>query len=215
MPRLASITSRSLTAIATQPQELLPVYSISLDQSSYNEGDTVTATITALRVEDGVTVNYTVTGLSTGDITAGSLSGTATIASETATVTWTLAEDGLTEGADTFTFSLAAQDSAGNDTDFAAASATVNDTSFDPNATPWLDDTDTIVTVRSIIGSTSMTFNGAFATNPGVPIDIEGRITGTTTTITAITANTGTFFEVNDTGNSTQFQIGEEINLVL
>jgi hypothetical protein len=69
--------------------------------------------------------------------------------------------------------------------------------------------------VRSIIGGTSMTFNGEFATNPAVPIDIIGRVTGTTTTITAVTANSGTFFEVNDTGNSTQFQVGEEINLVV
>lgn len=215
MPRLASITARSLTAIATQPQEPLPEYSISLDQTAYDEGDTVTATITALRVEDGVTVNYTVSGISTSDITAGSLTGTATVNSETATVTWTLAEDELTEGADTFTVTLAAQDSAGNETGSTTDSATVNDTSFDPSATPWLDDNDTIVTVRSIIGGTSMTFNGVFATNPSVPIDIEGRETGTTTTITAITANTGTFFEVNDTGSSTSFQIGEEINLVL
>ena len=215
MPRIASFTSRALVNIGIAQGTQTIAYAVAWDSNSYDEGDVATATITAAGVDDGVTVGYTITGLTNNDLSSGSLTGTVTMNNSTGTASITLAEDELTEGTDTFTITLATTDSVGNATDSAAASATVNDTSFDPNATPWLDDNDTIITVRSIIGGTSMTFNGEFATNPVVPIDIIGRVTGTTTTITAVTANSGTFFEVNDTGNSTQFQVGEEINLVV
>lgn len=76
----------------------------------------------------------------------------------------------------------------------------------------WLDDNGNPVTVASIIGNTSMQLNGVFATNPLVPFEMEGATTGSLTTVTAITANTGTLLEIDDDGNSTSFQVGEQLN---
>lgn len=214
MPRIASFTSQSLLNIGRRAAAIAATYSVSWGSASYNEGNTAIATVTTTGVDDNTTVGYTITGLSTNDLSAGTLTGTVTITNSSGTVTITLAEDSLTEGTDTATITLAAQDSAGNTTGSPTASMNVQDTSNDPNATPWLDDNDDIVTVRTIIGSTSMTFNAVFAVNPTTPFDIEGRTSGTTTTVTAITARTATFIEVDDTGNSTNFVIGEEVNIV-
>ena len=76
----------------------------------------------------------------------------------------------------------------------------------------WLDDNGDPVTVNSIIGNTSMQLDGVFATNPSVPFEMEGATTGATTTVIAITANTGTLIEIDDDGNSTSFQVGEQLN---
>ena len=76
----------------------------------------------------------------------------------------------------------------------------------------WLDDNGDPVTVNSIIGNTSMQLDGVFATNPSVPFEMEGATTGATTTVIAITANTGSLIEIDDDGNSTSFQVGEQLN---
>jgi hypothetical protein len=188
---------------------------LTLDQASYDEGDTIIVALNSTNIPDGTTVGYTVTGMSFGDLVSGATTGTFTINSNIAFREFVLNEDGLTEGPDTFTITLAAQDSLGNTTSSLSASATVNDTSFDPNNVLWLDDNDNPVTVRTIIGATSMQLNGVFAANPTVPRTIEGRSSGAQTTITAITARTATYIEVDDTGNSTSFIVGEQLNLVL
>lgn len=79
----------------------------------------------------------------------------------------------------------------------------------------WLDDNGDPVTVRQIISPIAMQLNGAFAVNPNLPIDIEGRISGATTTIINISANTGSILEVDDNGNSTNFIPGEGLNILL
>lgn len=79
----------------------------------------------------------------------------------------------------------------------------------------WLDDNGNPVTVRSIISPIAMQLNAAFALTPNVPIDIEGRTSGATTTIVNISANTGAILEVDDNGNSTNFIIGESLNILL
>ena len=216
MPRLASLTSQLLlgTITYTSPETEPEYLGISVAPTITNEGTTITATVTTLRVTDGVTVGYTVTGFSSDDLSSGSLTGTITINSNTGSATFGIANDGLTEGQDIFTITLASTDSAGTSTLSASASALVNDTSNDPANILWLDGNDAATTVRLIIGSTSMQINGVFASNPSVPRTIEGRTSGTRTTITAITARTGTYIEVDDTGNSTSFIVGEQLNLV-
>lgn len=216
MPRLASLTNRVLIgnstyAVAAAAAEY---FGIALNSSSYNEGATITATVSTANVANGVTVAYTVTGISTNDLSAGTLTGTITIGSNSGSATFILANDGLTEGTDTFTITLTATDSAGTATGSAQASATINDTSNDPTTALWLDDNDAATTVRLIIGATSMQINGVFAANPSVPRTIEGRTSGARTTITAITARTANYIEVDDSGNSTSFVIGEQLNLV-
>lgn len=79
----------------------------------------------------------------------------------------------------------------------------------------WTDDNGDPVTVRSIISPVSMQLNGVFATNPTVPLEIEGRTSAARTTITNVSANTGTVLEVDDDGNSTSFQVGEGLNILI
>ena len=83
-----------------------------------------------------------------------------------------------------------------------------------PDVGSWTDDNGDPVTVASIISPIAMQVNGVFAQNPTVPFDIEGVTSGATTTVTNIAANTGTILELDDNGNSTAFQVGEQLNIV-
>jgi hypothetical protein len=218
MPRIASFTSSKITGIVANipAPNITPTYSsLTLDNTAYNEGATIIATLNTANIPNGTTVGYTVTGMSFGDLVSGDITGTFTVNSNIAFREFVLNNDLLTEGPDTFTITLAATDSASNTTGSLSDSATINDTSNDPNATLWLDDNDNPVTVRTIIGANSMQLNGVFAANPTVPRTIEGRTSAAQTTINAITARTGTYIEVDDTGNSTSFIIGESVNLVV
>ena len=216
MPRIASLTNSLLTGNVTYAVPEIPAqyFEIALNNTSYNEGTTITATVSTASVVNGTTVGYTVTGISANDLSSGSLTGTITINSNTGSASFTLANDGLTEGPDTFTITLAATDSAGTSTGSLADTATILDTSNNPTTALWLDNNDAATTVRSIIGATSMQINGVFASNPSVPRTIEGRTSGTRTTIVAITARTANYIEVDDSGNSTSFVVGEQLNLV-
>lgn len=217
MPLLSTITTRQLAGTSITFGATAPTtnyLSFLLNADSYNEGQTITATLTTANIPNGTTVNYSVTGMAASDIVGGNLSGTITINNNSGVAQFVLVQDGLTEGPDTFTITLAATDSAGNSTGSLSDNAVVADTSNDPLNTQWLDNNNNPVTVRLIIGATSMQFNGVFNQNPTVPRTVEGRTSGTRTTITAITARTGTFIEVDDSGNSTNFVIGEQLNLV-
>ena len=78
----------------------------------------------------------------------------------------------------------------------------------------WTDDNGDPVTVAAIISPVAMQVNGAFAVDPTTPFDIEGSTTGATTSITNIAANTGTVLELDDNGNSTSFQVGEQLIII-
>ena len=90
----------------------------------------------------------------------------------------------------------------------------VDETGAPPALGSWTDDNGDPVTVASIISPVALQVNGAFAVSPTVPFDIEGVTTGATTTVTVITANTGSLLELTDNGNSTAFQVGEQLNIV-
>ena len=79
----------------------------------------------------------------------------------------------------------------------------------------WRDDTQSRITVSSVISNVALQFNAQYSANPNVPFDIKGRESGATATITAISANTGTIIEVDISGNGSSFQVDEEIDLVL
>jgi hypothetical protein len=79
----------------------------------------------------------------------------------------------------------------------------------------WRDDAEIRVTVKTIVSDIAIQFNGQFAVNPNVPFNIQGRLSGATATVTAITANTDTLIEVDVESGGNGFQLGEEIDLVL
>jgi hypothetical protein len=97
---LESRTSSATTAV-TKPS-LPATYLIKSGSPSFNEGETATFTLTTTNVAVGTSVPYDLSGVSAVDITAGLLSGTATVsAGGTATIAVLLAADLLTEGAET------------------------------------------------------------------------------------------------------------------
>jgi len=83
-----------------------PTYSLSADNTTINEGDTVTFTLTTTNVTDGTNIAYTVTGIDANDLSSGSLTGNITVNSNTGTAAFTLAADTTTEGDETMTLTL-------------------------------------------------------------------------------------------------------------
>jgi hypothetical protein len=78
--------------ITINDTSLTPIISIS-GPGSANEGDTVNYTVTTTNIADGETLYYNITGISSADITDGTLSGSFTVTSNTATISKTLTND--------------------------------------------------------------------------------------------------------------------------
>jgi hypothetical protein len=126
MPRLGSLPQKNLIATGANTAGY---DSFTLNSTSYNEGATITATLLGNTIANGTKVNYTVTGISAGDLSSGSLTGQLNIVANTASVQWTLSNDSTSEGAETFTVTLDNYDSRGDFTGGLSDSATINDTS--------------------------------------------------------------------------------------
>jgi hypothetical protein len=184
MPRIASLTSQVLTGIATSVS-LEPGYynSLTLNGTSYDEGDTVIATLTATNVPDGTTVEYTVTGVSANDLSSGTLTGAFTLSSGSASATWILSNDELTEGTDNFIITLAAVDSLDNTTNSLTDSAVVVDTSNDPLNVSLIFTLDNPNLNQPALNdefgySISMSGNRAIVGAPGEQATVQGDETG-------------------------------------
>ena len=113
-----TINDTSLTPAAT--------YSLSSSAASVNEGSTVTITLVTTGVSDAVNVPYTISGVTSGDISDASLTGNLTVTNGTSNVVLTIAADALTEGSETLVFAL--------DNGEATTTVTINDTSVAPSA---------------------------------------------------------------------------------
>lgn len=101
-------------------------YQLSRSAATINEGDTVTITLSTVNgsVPNGYTIPYTVTGINSADLSSGSLSGNFTMTSNTGSISFTLANDSTTEGAETLTVTAAGS----------SISVGINDTSVTPLA---------------------------------------------------------------------------------
>lgn len=104
-----------------------PTYSLSTTTVSANEGTQFTITLTTTNVVDGTNIPYTITGVSSADISDASLTGVFDVQGNTASTTFTVADDTTTEGEETFTLSLDALSTTQN--------VTINDTSIVPAGT--------------------------------------------------------------------------------
>ena len=80
-------------------------YTLTSNLSNVNEGDTFRITLTTGNVDPGVTLDYTVTGVTGADLTQGSLTGSF-IVGTTDYFDFTLAEDVTTEGVESFNIAL-------------------------------------------------------------------------------------------------------------
>ena len=83
-----------------------PTYALSSSASSISEGQSFTITLDTQNVANGTNVPYTITGVTSADIGGVSLTGTLTVQSNSAQITYNVSADVTTEGAETFTFSL-------------------------------------------------------------------------------------------------------------
>ena len=102
-------------------------YVLATSSAAVNEGSTFTITLTTTNIEDATVIPYTITGVTSADLSSASLTGNFTITSNSATVTFTVAADATTEGGETFVLSL--------DTLGTTQSVTINDTSTTPGPT--------------------------------------------------------------------------------
>ena len=82
-----------------------PTYTLSAPVST-NEGASITITLTTTNVPDSTTIPYTITGVSSADISGESLTGNFTVLLNSASLSLTIASDFLTEGPETLTLTL-------------------------------------------------------------------------------------------------------------
>ena len=100
------------------------VYGLLADKYVVDEGGTVTLTLKTQNVSDGTVVTYSVSGVAVGRFSSGQLSGYFTVYSNSASVSWTIANNLFTDGTTTFTVSL--------NNGLASQTITINDTSKTP-----------------------------------------------------------------------------------
>lgn len=111
-------------------QPAAPTYQLTANVSSADEGTTIVYQLQTSHVLAGTQVAYSLSGqgITAADLTSGSLTGFLTVGADgKATLSITLANDALTEGAETLLLSLPGHD--------AAVPVTINDTSLNPPPT--------------------------------------------------------------------------------
>jgi hypothetical protein len=114
--------SASIAIADTSKSPDPPTYAIAANQTSVNEGNTASFTVTTTNVQAGTTLSYVVTGVQANDVTGG-LSGIVQIdASGKATINVPTTADKTTEGDETLSVTLQSK----------SASVTLKDTSTDP-----------------------------------------------------------------------------------
>ena len=164
-----TVTAQSASAVVTINDTSLSVstYSLSAASASVDEGSTAAFTLSTTNVAPGTSISYTITGVSTADITGGALSGTATVnTSGTATILVPIATDVTTEGAETLTVTAQGK----------SASMTVNDTS-----------TAAVVAAYAVSAASSSVDEGAIAVFTLTTSNVAGG-TSVAYTITGVSA---------------------------
>ena len=115
----------------TSPQ---PTYTLAASASTVNEGVSISFDLTTTNVAENTSLVWKLggTGITSSDLQGGNLQGTLVVgANGTASVSLTLANDALTEGAETLVASVFAD--ATSTAVLSSASVVVNDTSLTPN----------------------------------------------------------------------------------
>jgi hypothetical protein len=143
-----------------------PTYSLSRSAASVNEGSSITFTLTTAGVANGTSVPYTISGISAGDLSSGSLTGNFVVNNGSATITLTAASDALTDGAETISITAGGQTS----------SVTLNDTSTTPSPTYTLSRSAASINEGSSVTFTLTTTNVANGTN--IPYSVTGISAG-------------------------------------
>ena len=160
--------------VVNDTSKSVATYSLSNNSYSVNEGSTASFTLTTKNLASGTSVPYTLSGVSEADVSGG-LSGTAVVNSNgVATITVTLLNDNLTEGAETLTVTAggASASSVVNDTSKSVATYSLSNNSYSVNEGSAASFT---LTTKNLASGTSVpyTLSGVSAA------DVSGGLSGT------------------------------------
>ena len=116
----------------------VPTYTHSVSATDVDEGNSFTTTISTTNVDDGTNLYWELSGsgITSGDFSSGALTGTASISSNSATFSHTVAEDSTTEGTETITIKVYS-DSGRTEQVGNTLSVNIADTSTAPPAGEW------------------------------------------------------------------------------
>lgn len=140
-----------------------PTYSLSSNYSTVNEGTIITVTLTTTLLTNGSSVPWTITGISAADLVSGGLTGNFVVQNNSASASFTIKNDTLTEGTETFLLTLTGLST--------SVSVTINDTSITPGyswATPGTvneGSTGSLIFNYSGAPSKTITFSIVYGTN--------------------------------------------------
>ena len=166
----------------------IPTYVLSVNKTTVNEGDAVTFTLTTTMLDVNTPVPYTITGITSADLSSGGLTGNFVInADGTATVTPTLKNDLLTEGTESMTLTLNGKS--------ISKTVTINDTSgtaaydvgwySDANGVNVISSTNEGTTTYLVIKTTNVAngtvFNYTISGSGVTSDDIGGALSGNIT----------------------------------
>ena len=99
-------TSTQLSGFNVPIDNTTPTYTLSGPAGSINESTNFTITLTTTNVANGTSVPYTITGVTSADISNASLTGNLVMQNNSASLSYTMAQDSLTEGQENLTFAL-------------------------------------------------------------------------------------------------------------
>ena len=163
-------------------------YVLTTNDSTVNEGSSVTISLATTGVSNGTLVPYTISGVSTSDISLGSLTGNFTVSSGAASLTFTIENDTTTEGAETLTLSL--------NNGQASVDIDIADSSLSPgfSVSASTNSADEGSTVTFTLNSTNVNPGTFGYTITGInAADISaGALTGTITTVGDYSQSSGT-----------------------
>lgn len=225
---LSEVAGKNVSVTITDTSKPDATYSLTSTRDSLGEGESTTITLTATNVLSGTTIPYTITGISTDDISGSPLTGTFTVGSDMSR-TYVIAADGLLEGAETLSFSAAGEtlDIQINDTsnspityNLVATTGAVNEgESFDvdlvvENGIPGITLPYTVTGISATdlsVGSLSGNFVTGSTTRQSFTIAEDFTTEGIETFVITLTsiANVSTSVTINDT--STTLVAGDEI----
>lgn len=127
---IGEIKATSVPVTVTDPGAATPAYTVTPSVTSVNEGSSVIFNVTAANVANGTTLYYTCSGgVAAADFTDATLSGSFVVNNQAGAFTKTLANDLLTEGAETFDVQVRTTSISGNTVAYCGP-ITINDTSL-------------------------------------------------------------------------------------
>ena len=187
---LDNVVNKTVSVTIVDSSKPDATYSLASTRTSLGEGESFTITLTASNVLSGTSIPYTITGVSTADISGEPLTGALTVGSDMSR-TYVVTADGLLEGTEILNFAAAGQN----------IDIQINDTSNSP------------ITYNLVANTGAVNEGGTFSVDlvveNGVPgVTLPYIVTGVSATDLSSGSLTGNFV----TGSVTQasFTVAED-----